>query len=159
MTLLGGAGGSSGLIPEDLTHYTVTAKKDDWNPLLKARSITLHVPKGTKIIRDKYEQFDMKFSLHTKNTVVKFKAVNCAFSSLTEHPNSQDLKLMNTFGDSYVNSNIKLLGVTVDLEANFKKTLRFSDQSTLEQKWANNLFKLFNDDYSWELFREYIIST
>ncbi|PUB81853.1 MAG: hypothetical protein DBP02_16680 [gamma proteobacterium symbiont of Ctena orbiculata] len=158
VTLLGGAGGSSGLIPKDLIHYTINAKKEDWNPLLKAKSITLHVPKGTKVIRDKYEQFGMKFSIHTNNTVVKFEAVHCAFSSLPKYPYLQDIELMNKFGINNKNEHIKLLGITINLEASFKKPLRFSDQSTLEQKWATNLFKLFNEDYSWELFRDYMIS-
>lgn len=145
----------SGSTAENLIPVQVDIKDGEWNPFIKAKNISINLPKNSKLHRKNHVGPFITFKIETPNSIIDFRITSMSGGQFTSSDDALSIKIRNFLGFPQHTPNIKMFGMSVEIETKQKAFSRHSDQAKLEAKWMENLPLIFEIDYSWDKLKEY----
>lgn len=152
--LIQGSGGG-GSIPTNLVPVMVSRDKNEWNPFLRARDITLLLPKGSTLSRNKPNHPRINFSINTKHSTIKVRIMERAGGMFEQALEPVGQKIRNLLSLPEKTPSFWVHGFRVEIETKQKPFSRFSDQAKTEKSWLERVRTTFEEDFSWDLLRKY----
>lgn len=152
--LLQGSGGG-GSLPTNVVPVKVSHDKNEWNSFLRAREITLNLPKGSTISRNKPNHTDIGFTINTKHSTIKVRIMGRAGSRFEEAIGPVGQKIRDFLSLPEKTPSLWVHGFQVEIETKQKAFSRFSNQAKVEKTWLERVRTTFKEDFSWDLLRKY----
>jgi len=152
--LIQGCAGA-GSIPTNVVPVKVSREKNEWNSFLRARDITLNLPKGSTLSRNKPNHTDIGFTINTKHSTIKVRIMPAAGGRFEEALDPVGRKIRNFLSLPERTPSLWVHGFRAEIETKQKAFSRFSDQAKIEKTWLERVRTRFEKDFSWDLLRKY----
>jgi len=144
----------SGSLPQGLTAVAISKGDAEWNPFIKAKGISLLLPKNSTLTRNEREGPFLHFVIDTPHSSIEFRISSKSIGQFARSFEPLAQKIRSILKLPEHTPSLYVVSMPVEITTKLKPFSRFSDQAKIESEWLDNVGNLFETDFSWDLLRE-----
>jgi hypothetical protein len=148
-----------------LVPVSVKIANAEINPFIRAQDITLKLPTGSEITRERRPDARcFNFRINTPKSEIEFRCTGITtggFSTRSSSLNSNmdtAQKIADILRFPKDSFGLNSLSMSVEIITKVKPFTRHSNQAEIESKWQKSIVERFEADFSWEKLRRSYIS-